>query len=111
MPHPDFEDLSDFFDPDEFATQAVITREGEKVAEVLGIFDDPKEVASIGEYDMDHLTPRFTCAEVEVAGIEAKDIATIKGKPFDIMESPQLDGTGLAVLILGTPNVVYNAGL
>ena len=111
MPHPDWEDLSAFFDPDEFATQAVITRGEEKVAEVLGIFDDPNEVARLGEFDMDHPTPRFTCAEVGAVGIEAGDVATIEGKAFDVMESPQLDGTGVAVLILGTPNVVYNAGL
>ena len=43
MPHPDWEDLSAFFDPDEFATSAVITRGEETVAEVLSIFDDPNE--------------------------------------------------------------------
>lgn len=111
MPHPDWEDLSAFFDLDEFATTAIITRGTDQVAEVLGIFDDPNEVARLGECDMDHPTPRFTCAETDVAAVEALDVATIEGKAFDIMESPQLDGTGIAVLILGTPNVVYNAGL
>jgi len=111
MTHPDWEDLSAFFDPDEFATTAVITRGADLVAEVLGIFDDPNEVARLGEFDMDHPTPRFTCPEAAVAGVQPRDIATIEGKAFDVMEAPQLDGTGIAVLILGTPNVIYNAGL
>lgn len=111
MPHPHWEDLSDFFDPDEFATLATITRASENVGEVLGIFDDPNQVASLGDYDLDHPVPKFMCAEVDVAAVKRGDIVTIEGKDFDLIEDPQLDGTGIATLILGKPNVIYNAGL
>ncbi|SMX27288.1 Phage Head-Tail Attachment [Pelagimonas phthalicica] len=111
MPHPDWEDLSDFFDPDEFATKAIITRGAEAVAEVFGIFDDPTDVASLGEFELEHPNPRFVCAEVEVSLVHAKDVVTIEGKAFDLMRAPELDGTGLAVLHLATPNVIHDAGL
>ncbi len=111
MPHPDWEDLSAFFDPDEFATTAVVTREGELVVEVLGIFDDPNEVASLGDYELDHPTPRFVCPEVDIAAARKGDVVTIEGKAFDLMQEPELDGTGIATLILAAPNVIYDAGL
>jgi hypothetical protein len=111
MAHPDWEDLSAFFDADEFATLAVITRGSETVAEVLGIFDDPNAPASVGELVQDLPSPQFTAPEVELSGVKPKDIATIEGVAFDVMEAPQRDGTGISVLILAKPNVIYNAGL
>ena len=47
MPHPDWEDISAFFELEEFATTANITRGSEKVADVLGIFDDPSQMATL----------------------------------------------------------------
>ncbi|WP_299297450.1 head-tail joining protein [uncultured Tateyamaria sp.] len=111
MPKPGWEDLSAFFSPDEFATTAVITRGAEEVAEVLGIFDDPNEVASLGDYNMDHPTPRFTCPAAAVVDVRYKDTATIDGTAYDVMQEPELDGTGLATLILAEPNVTYDAGV
>ena len=111
MPHPPWEDLSEFFDPDEFATTAIITRDEEQIGEVLGIFDDPNQVAELGEYEHDHPVPRFVCKEVDAALIERGDVLTIEGKEFDVMQEPELDGTGIATLILAEPNVIYDAGL
>ena len=111
MPHPGWEDLSTFFDPDEFATLALFTRDAETVAEVLGIFEDANQVAALGDYDLEHPTPRFLCPETSVAGVRKNDRVTIEGKEFDLMRDPELDGTGLATLILAEPNVIYNAGL
>jgi hypothetical protein len=107
MPHPDWEDLCAFFDPDVFATAAVITRRERTVAAVLGIFDDPNAVASLGEYEPDHPTPRFICPEVAVTDVRKGDVVTIEGKAFDLMQEPELDGTGIAALILAEPNVIY----
>jgi len=112
MPHPDWEDLSAFFDPEEFATTAVIKRGDEVVvAEVLGIFDDPNIVAMIGEYEHDHQPPTFLCPEVAVAAVHRNDTIEIEGKTFDIMHEPRLDGTGVASLMLQTPTLTYNAGI
>lgn len=111
MPHPTWEDLSDFFDPNEFASIAIITRASENIGEVLGIFDDPNHVASLGEYDLDYPVPKFMCAEADIVALKRGDVVTIEGKDFDLIEEPKLDGTGIATLILGKPNVTYNAGL
>ncbi len=111
MPHQDWEDLSAFFDPDEFATIAVITRGDETVAEVLGIFDDPNQVSKAGEYDLDHLAPRFTCSASDVSSALKDDVVSIEGKQFDLLEDPEFDGTGLATLLLAEPNVIYDAAI
>lgn len=109
MPEPAWEDLSAFFADDEFAVTAGITRGGDQVAEVLGIFDDPNEVARLGDLELDHPVPRFLCPESAVTGVKKGDVATIEGKDFDIIDPPQLDGTGLATLVLAKPTVTYNA--
>lgn len=111
MPHPEWEDLSPFFEPTEFGTIAAISRGAETVAEVFGIFDDPNEVAALGEYELDHPSPRFVCPEDAVADVRKGDVVTIEGKKFDLMQEPDLDGTGIATLILAEPNVIYDAGL
>ncbi|AVO37388.1 head-tail joining protein [Pukyongiella litopenaei] len=111
MPHPAWEDLSEFFDPDEFATTATIRRDGEIIGEVLGIFDDPNQIAALGNYELDHPTPRLICPETDIADISRGDVATIEGRDFDIMQEPELDGTGIATLILAEPNVIYDAGI
>ena len=111
MPQPLWEDLSEFFDPDEFATTAIVTRDEEMIGEVLGIFDDPNQVAELGEYQFDHPVPRFACKEVDAGLIERGDVVTIEGKEFDVMQEPELDGTGIATLVLSEPNVIYDAGL
>lgn len=109
MPEPAWEDLSAFFDADEFATTAVITRGVDPVAEVLGVFDDPNEVASLGDFEMDHPTPRFLCPESAVVGVRSGDVATIEGRDFDVVDAPQRDGTGLATLVLAKQTVTYIA--
>lgn len=111
MPQPEWEDLSDFFDPDEFADTARITRDGQDVAQILGVFDDPSQVSQLGEYEHDHQTPIFLCPETAAADIQADDVATIDGIAYDVMKSPQRDGTGLVTLILSEQNVYYNAGV
>ena len=111
MPHPDWESLSDFFDPAEFATAAEFKRGGEKIGEAFGIFDDPNNRAALGEYMLDHPEPRFTCAEADVALVRCGDVVAIEGRDFDLLQEPEKDGTGIAVLILARPNVIYNAGL
>ena len=112
MPHPPWEDLSDFFDLDGFGTIAVITRgEATISAEVLGIFDDPNAVSQMGELDHDHAGPRFVCAEADVSAANRGDVVTIEGTAFDLMQQPQLDGTGLATLVLETQTLTYNAAV
>lgn len=107
MPQPDWEDLTDFFDPDEFADAADIRRDDQSVGQILGVFDDPSQIASLGDYEHDHDTPTFTCAETSAVIVQAGDVAVIDGTSYDVLKSPQKDGTGLAKLILADQAVYY----
>lgn len=99
MPSPDWEDLNVFFD--EFADIATINLADETVIEnVKCIYDDPYFNAQLGEYDMDTSRPRITCKMSDVTNVSRGDTLTIKSKTYDILTSPQGDGTGLAMLDL-----------
>lgn len=111
MPNPNWEDLSEFFDPDEFAALAVISRDGGTIGEVLGIFEDPTEVAALGDYELDNPTPKFVCRASDVVDTRKGDVLTVDGRALDVMQDPELDGTGLATLVLSEPGVIYGAGL
>lgn len=104
MPAPAWEDLDEFFHEDEFAFHAVITTAGGAEIALLGNFDDPYVGANLGEYERDTDGPAFTCRADLVAGVRRKDTITIKfpkgDEIFDILTSPQPDGTGLAKLEL-----------
>lgn len=100
MPAPAWEDLGEFLDVDEFATEATITLQGGGTLQVTGIYDDPYLNAELGEYDMDTSRPRFTCAESAVPGVARGDTIEIGGTTYDVMSAPQSDGTGMAMLDL-----------
>ncbi|MEY8099043.1 hypothetical protein AB9F29_16700 [Falsihalocynthiibacter sp. S25ZX9] len=111
MTHPSWENLSDFFDPDEFATEAVFNRGEVEIGRVLGIFDDPTGPSSLGEYEHEIQAPHFTGPEDGLSLVEDGDTVSIEGKTFDVIGSPKLDGTGVSVVTLATLNVIFNAGL
>lgn len=100
MPHPPWEDLSEFFDLDEFAQNARIFRGEEDFGEVVGIFDNPTERQEIGDFTLDQVGPRFVCDER--AGLIARrgDVLVIDGSKFDVVHKPKRDGTGLVVIEL-----------
>lgn len=98
MPATDWEDLADFLQTDEFATEAIVTLQGGTTRSVVGIFDDPYLIAELGEYDLDTTRPRLTCRMADVAGVVRGDEVTIDGETFDVLTSPQGDGEGIAVL-------------
>lgn len=101
MPAPEWENLDDFLDVDEFATQAVIQLQGGTTRQVVGIYDDPYLNAELGEYDMDTTRPRFTCKLSDVPGVGRGDTLTLHdGTVLDILTGPQPDGTGMALLDL-----------
>lgn len=100
MPAPDWDDLAEFLDDDEFATPAVIQLQGGGSISLSGIYDDPYLNAQLGEYELDTSQPRFTCIAALVVGVTRGDTLTLHGRTLDILTSPQADGTGMAVLAL-----------
>ena len=100
MPARDWEDLTAFLQTDEFADTVVVTLQDGRTLSVVGIFDDPYLNAQLGEYELDTTRPRLTCRAGDVVEVGRGDTVTIDGETFDVMTSPQPDGTGMAVLDL-----------
>ena len=100
MPASGFEDVSEFFDFDEFAVEATITRDDGVRIPVAGIFDEPYLNAELGEYELDTSAPRLVVDERQVADVRRGDKVLIGSVIYDIMTAPQSDGAGLATLRL-----------
>ncbi len=97
---PDWEELDEFFSPDEFSTEGVINHQSGEQISVLGLFDEKPFDAELGEYDMDTSTPRFLCKAADVSNVSNRDTITINTVSYDILKLPEFDGTGLATLTL-----------
>lgn len=97
---PAWEDLDAFLDPDDFGVRATIRMQAGAVRHVVGIFDELYLNARIGEYEADTGRPRLLCKESDVAGVARGDVVELGGRTFDVLTSPQQDGTGMAVLDL-----------
>ena len=101
MRGPSWENLDDFLQTDDdggFANTAVIHFQTGGSRTVKAIFDDPYLMSEIGEYDVDTSQPRLNGKEVDFAGVTRGDTVTVTGETFDILTSPQADGTGWAII-------------
>lgn len=98
MPQALWEDLDAFLQVAEFATTAAIFRDGAKLREIAGIFDDPYLNAELGEYELDSTRPRLTCKWVDIADVVRGDVVTLDGMTFDVLTNAQPDGTGMGML-------------
>lgn len=101
MRGPSWENLDDFLQTDDdggFAQPAVIQFEAGGTRTINVIFDDPYLNAQLGEYEMDTSEPRISGKEVDMVGIERGDRVTVAGETFDVMASPEADGTGWAMV-------------
>lgn len=107
MPIPAWEDPDDFLNLNDFAVPAIITLAAGGTMRLNGIFDDPYINAELGEYERDTQGPRFTCKATDVVGVRRGDRIAITFpagvESFDIMTSPQPEGTGFAKLELTRP--------
>lgn len=103
MPAPSWENLDDFFETDTnggFAFPAVIHSQNGWTRTINAIFDDPYFNSQIGEYEADTSSPRITAKEIDVSGVLRGDTIVIAGETFDVLTSPQQDGTGTAVVTM-----------
>lgn len=103
MRGPSWENLDDFLQTDNdggFAIAAVIQFSGGGTRAIWVIFDDPYLNAQLGEYEADTSEPRISGKEVDLAGVQRGDTVTVTGETFDVMTSPQPDGTGWALVTM-----------
>lgn len=106
---PDWEDFSDFFDPDDFAQKAEIVKGDEVAGEVFGIFETPAEQSELGDFEHREAKFRFVCAADHVKHVARYDALRINGRDYDVLEPPEIEGSGLAYIYLGQPVVKYDA--
>lgn len=107
MPAPSWENLDDFFTADTdggFAFPAVIHSQKGWTRKINAIFDDPYFNSQIGEYEADTSSPRITAKEADVAGVLRGDTIIVAGETFDVLASPEQDGTGTAVVRMTRPD-------
>lgn len=108
MPQPVWEDLAEFFDPAEFAIEAVFMRAENEIGRVFGFFMDPNEVASLGDFQTDLPGPQFVCAGSDALAVKSRDLGVIDGTTYDVLRDPQHDGSGIAVLFLAEQPEIYD---
>lgn len=109
MRGPSWESLGDFLQLDDdggFATLAVIQFKDGGTRSVSVLFDDPYLNAQLGEYEADTSQPRISGKESDLAGVQRGDEVTVAGETFDVLTSPQPDGTGWALVAMARPNAV-----
>ena len=103
MRGPSWENLDDFLQLDDdggFATPAVIQFQDGGTRTVNVLFDDPYLKAELGEYEADTSEPRISGKETDLAGVRRGDVVTVAGETFDVLTSPQADGTGWALVTM-----------
>jgi hypothetical protein len=103
MRGPSWENLDDFLQTDDdggFATPAVLTFRNSSTRTVNVIGDDLYLNAALGEYEADTSEPRISGKESDFVGLERGCTVTIGAETFDVMGSPQYDGTGWAIIKL-----------
>jgi hypothetical protein len=103
MPKPSWENLDDFLAEDTaggFACPAVLRYQAGGTRTVSVIFDDPYFNAQLGEYEADASQPRISGKETELLQLRRADTVEIAGQLYDVLTSPQPDGTGWAMVEL-----------
>lgn len=88
------EDLSAFFDTDDFAVEAVFTRGVDTIATVNVIFDVPTEYVAYDQVNVAADNPYCQAISSEVAAIRRGDTCTIDSVAYGV-RLIKADGTGV----------------
>lgn len=94
------DDLSIFFELDDFGTEAVYTQTNKRPIKVNGIFDNPH--ASITATDMMDVTmpkPSFVCRTVDIPTAAEGDIIKINNVTYTV-RVVATDGLGVTTLVM-----------
>lgn len=100
MPSPAWEDLDVFLQLDDFAVSAVIQFQAGGTRSVIGILDDPYLAARLGGFDRDDNHITLTVKESDCGGVKRGDTVLVSGRTYDVMTTPQGDGTGVSLIVL-----------
>jgi len=101
MPHPSWDNVDEFLDPDDFGTVARAQPATGPAFDMPGIFDDGVMNVEAGEYDMADGRPRIEVHERFAPLLKKRDAVTINGQAYYLVHDPHPNGTGTCVLELG----------
>ena len=94
------EDLSQFFDTDDFAVLAVFTRAGEPLVTAYVIYNGPSHAVRVEGTAVEEAAP-FLLAQAEaVEEVLRKDDVAVDGEGDFVVERVHPDGTGLTLIYL-----------
>jgi len=93
------EDLSPFFDNNDFAITVTLTPVVGLPTTFSGIFDDEYRAFDAGEVDVIGSNPRLHTASTSVSTAKVGDTITANSKNYKIVNF-EPDGTGITVIIL-----------
>lgn len=96
---PFTEDFAQYFDTDEFGTEASFTTPN--LGAVNGIFDDEYEQIDFNHHSVDGSNPTFLCTTANITGVGEGSAVTINATNYTVKDR-QDDGTGTSMLILRT---------
>ena len=91
------EDLTVFFDADDFAVAATIG-----TSTVYGILDKEYVEVESGRAIVTGYQPTFTASTSSISTVDVGDTITISTVSYVVAAPPQSDGTGITKLILRT---------
>lgn len=73
--------------------------------ETKGVFDDPFSLSQVGSGGrISDSSPELSLCDEDALGIEARQLVTINGRQWLVVNPPEPDGTGITKLILGHYN-------
>lgn len=98
--HPSWDDLDDFLDADDFASQVTFTLADGTVLDFLGQFDEPGITANLGTFEQDTTRPTLHCKYSDVVRVRRGDAAVIEGKNYEAHKSALQTGDGMAIVYL-----------
>lgn len=110
---PFTEDLTVFFDTDDFATDVSITLSGDnnRVLTVSTIFEEPSSLADFGNYIITSTNPSLLLEQTaDTVLIKAGDAVAINGMSYVVDRPPISDGTGVARLYITNSQSQDRAG-
>jgi hypothetical protein len=96
------EDVTQFFDQDEFAVEAVFAR-GTPAVEVTRadvIFNDPSHEVTLGQANVEEPAPFLMAPAASLAGVRRRDAVAVSGAGNFVVERMHPDGTGLTIAYL-----------
>lgn len=93
------EDLSLFFDTDDFAVRAVIKRGTTFIIELDAIFTAASQSVEIYDAEIEEPLPTLMVRSGDISGVRRGDAVTVSGSSFRV-EKITPDGTGVSIVFL-----------